>query len=266
VATRYENRQSLVRIEAEGAQLGRMTALTDGYGGDLDPTVSAAGGRMAFSSTRVGNRHLWTADPDGTILRPLTSGTVQDDRPALSPDAQTVAFVSDRGGRVGIWLIAAAGGTPRKLVDAVPISSLSWSRDGASIIYAAGAGAWPGLWRVSVTSGPSFVGLAFLTPDGTAQNAMTPKAPGISSGFVNGMLAWSPDGRRLVVTAQNTNLPTSVWLAELGKPGAAVTMRKLVELPVGPRIRGLTWTDDGAAVIVGQHDAIGDIVLLDQQP
>jgi Tol biopolymer transport system component len=153
VATRYENRQSLVRIEAMGPQIGRITLLTEGFGGDLDPAVGPRQARMAFSSTRVGNRHIWTADPDGRAARPLTSGAVHDDRPAVSPDGQTVAFVSDRGGRRGIWLIAAAGGAPRKLVDAEPVSNLSWSRDGATIVYAAGAGRWPGLWSVSAADG-----------------------------------------------------------------------------------------------------------------
>jgi Tol biopolymer transport system component len=295
VATRYENRQSLVRIEASGPRLGTTTPLTDGHGGDLDPTIARAGGRMVFSSARVGNRHLWTADPDGTNARPLTSGAAQDDRPSLSPDGQTAAFVSDRGGQSGIWLIAAAGGTPRKLVDALPVSSLSWSRDGASIVYAASAGVGPGLWSVSIadgqvkrlptagaagepvwspttdlvaylepaTTGPSFTGVAFVTPDGTPQTLLAEQAPNISAGVPNGLLAWSPDGRRLAVAAQNTNLPTMVWLAE---PGGAVPFRKLVELPIGARIRGMTWSQDGAAVIVGQYDAIGDIVLLDQQP
>ena len=41
VATRYENRQSLVRIEASVPRLGTTTALTDGHGGDLDPTIAA---------------------------------------------------------------------------------------------------------------------------------------------------------------------------------------------------------------------------------
>ena len=113
------------------------------------------------------------------------------------------------------------------------------------------------------TTGPSFTGVAFVTPDGTPQTTLAEPAPNISAGISNGLLAWSPDGRRLAVIAQNTNLPTTVWLAE---PGAAAPFRKLAELPVGPRVRGLTWSHDGAAVIVGQYDATGDIVLLDQQP
>jgi len=292
VATRYENHQSLIRIETSGPQAGRITPLTDGFGGDLDPTAVPTTPRIVFSSTRTGNRHLWTANADGTDVRPLTSGSSQDDRPALSPDGQTVAFVSDRGGQRGIWLIAAAGGSPRKLVDAQPVSNLSWSRDGMAIVYAASAGTWPGLWSVSVpdgqvrhiktsgavgepvwsptsdriaylepnTTGVTVVGLSLIAPDGDPRSARALKWPDISAGFSNGMLAWSPDGRRLAVTSQNTNAATSIWLAD---PDAAVPFRKLVELPIGPRVRGITWAADGS-LIVGQHDATGDIVLMDQ--
>jgi len=295
VATRYENRRALVRIETSGPQAGRITSLTDGFGGDLDPTSVPTSNRIAFSSTRDGARHLWTANIDGTDLRPLTSGSSQDERPALSPDGQTVAFVAVRGGERGIWLIAAAGGPPRKLVNVSPVSALSWSRDGTTVIYAAGAGTWPGLWSVSVsdgqtrqiaapgavgepawsptsdriayleapmlTTGQGVVGLSFIAPDGDPQSAKSLKAPSaMLGGFTNGMMTWSPDGKRLAVTAQNANTPTSIWLAD---PDAAVPFQKLVELPLGPRIRGLTWTSDGG-LIVGHYDSTSDIVLMDQ--
>jgi Tol biopolymer transport system component len=268
--------------------------LTDGFGGDLDPHMVPTSARMVFSSTRAGTRHLWTANINGTDVRPLTSGEAQDERPAFSPDGQTIAFVSDRGGQRAIWLIAAAGGSPRKLVDALPVSNLSWSRNATDIVYAAGAGTWPGLWSVSVAdgktrqittpgivgepvwsptrdliaylepamTGPSFVGLSLIAADGNPQSAKALKAPNISSGFTNGTTAWSFDGRWLAVTSQNTNAATSIWIVE---PDAAMPFRKLVELPIGPRIRGITWTSDGA-LIVGQQDATSDIVLMDQGP
>jgi Tol biopolymer transport system component len=292
VATRYENHQALVRIETSGLQAGQITPLTDGFGGDLDPSAVPTSTRMVFSSTRTGTRHLWTANMDGTDVRPLTSGDAQDERPVLSPDGQTIAFVSDRGGQRAIWLIAAAGGSPRKLVDAQPVSNLSWSRNATEIAYAAGAGTWPGLWSVSVAdgkvrqitipgtvgepvwspisdliayleptmTGPSSTGLSFIAPDGNPQSAKALKAPNISSGFTNGITAWSQDGRRLAVASQNTNAATSIWLVD---PDAANPFKKLVELPIGPRIRGITWTNDGA-LIVGQQDATSDIVLMDQ--
>ena len=107
VATRFELRQSLARIALTPAEFGRMTTVTDGYGGDLDPSISPSGDRVVFSSSRTGDRHLWTARLDGADMRPLTSGNALDDRPAFSPDGRQIAFNSDRDGRRGIWIIGA---------------------------------------------------------------------------------------------------------------------------------------------------------------
>ena len=75
------------------------------------------------------------------------------------------------------------------------------------------------------------------------------------------MPAWSPDGRRLAVVSQNSNAAASIWIVD---PESSTPFRKLADLPVGPRIRGVAWTRDGAALIIGQHDSTSDIVLLDQ--
>jgi hypothetical protein len=37
----------------------------------------------------------------------------------------------------------------------------------------------------------------------------------------------------------------------------------LIELPAGPRIRGIAWTSDGAFVIIGHHDMTSHIVVID---
>jgi hypothetical protein len=41
--------------------------------------------------------------------------------------------------------------------------------------------------------------------------------------------------------------------------------QKLIDLGIGPRVRGITWTKDGTALIVGKHDWMSDIVLMDQR-
>ena len=186
----------------------------------------------------------------------------------------------------------ADGGTPRKVADVSPTGGLSWSPDGKRVVYAAGDGGWPGLWSVSVENGqvhrietPGAVSepawnpgrdlIAYLEPatsgpphetlvrrlSGTAPIQTLPPAPAISGGFANGMPAWSPDGRRLAVVSQNSNSPATIWIVD---PESATPFRKLAQLPVGPRIRGVSWTRDGAALIIGQHDTTSDIVLLDQ--
>jgi Tol biopolymer transport system component len=289
VATLYESRQALTRIDMASAQ---MSPITDGYDGDLDPSIAPQGDRIVFSSTRDGNRHLWMMAIDGRDARPLTSGPSLDAWPNFSPDGQQIAFVSDRSGRRAIWLINADGGAPRKVLDVAPLGAPRWSSDGRQLVYSAGTGDFPGLWTVSIadgrttrlstegaagepepnptrdliahlifsTSGPSVVRLGFVASTGQFQyTALAP--PPIAGGFASGTLAWAPDGRRLAVVAQPTNGVASVWIVE---PDASHPYRKLIELPLGPRIRGLAWTRDGSALIFGRHETSSDIVMLDQ--
>jgi TolB protein len=291
VFTLNEPRQSLVRIAVERRE-AQVVSITDGYDSDLDPSISPTDDRIVFSSARTGNRHLWTARLDGGDARMLTSGESSNDRPVFSPDGGQIAFMSDRSGRRAIWLISAGGGTPRRLVDASPTGGLSWSRNGREIIYAAGDGGWPSLAAVSVadgtirriptpdvvadptwspqedviaylspeTTGPTHVSLTFVDPAGNLRYTKLSGPPDTATGFVNGMVAWSPDGRRLAVASQNTNAPASIWIVQpaLSEP----TYHKAFELAGGSRIRGISWTRDGSAVIIGRHDVAGDIVIM----
>jgi serine/threonine protein kinase/Tol biopolymer transport system component len=292
VCTLYEIRESLYRISVNGGQ-AEPVALMNGFGGEIEPSIAPDGERMVFTSTRSGNRHLWTARIDGTDARPLTSGSSMDQYPAFSPDGRQLAFISDRGGKRAIWRIDPNGGAPQKVVDVPALdSTLSWSADGNQIIYTAGAGDWPGLWTVSVadgqikrlstpgpaiepalspthkllaymlpsTSGPQVTRLGFIDMAGAAIYTNLPRPPG-TSGFSNGMPAWAPDGRRLAVLSQTANAPSSIWIID---PESFEPYRMLIEFPAGPRIRGLTWTPDGSSIIFGKRETSSDIVLMDQ--
>jgi Tol biopolymer transport system component len=284
VCTLLDMRQSLVRIPVSRGDPPEAGAITTGYTGDLDPVFSPRGDRLVFSSLRAGSRHLWTMQPDGSQPTPLTSGPSIDERPAFSPDGQQIAFVSDRGGRRGIWLMSAEGGAPRLVGVAVVLDTLSWSPDGTRILFATPGGDLPQLATMTVadgtiqllpTSGGAFGPawsaasdriayikadprriLAFL--DGRA----TPVHPDLPSEqlFGNGFVAWSPDGRRVAAVSVQANSNAQIWIVE---PGAAQPFRKLLELPAGVRARGITWTPDGAGVVLAKQEPITDIVLFD---
>jgi serine/threonine protein kinase/sugar lactone lactonase YvrE len=288
-----EQRQSLVAIDVSR---GRPTVhpLTDGYGGDLDPSHDPTSDRIVFSSTRSGHRNLWTARDDATDARPLTSGTASDHHPVFSPDGRRVAFVSDRGGEWGIWLVNADGGAPTRLTVATVFDSISWSADGTRILFATPtAGGATVLSTVSVTDGSvqsfstqsaatapawSYVGdtIAYLEPTmeshpGTA----TPPAARILLRFIdghgrvlfpnlpaqplfNGIVAWAPDGKRVAVVTVPANAPAAVWIVD---PAASTPFRELLELESAVRPRGLTWTRDGTRLIMSSQESLSDIVF-----
>ena len=290
VATLLQMRQSLVRVPVRFDQPPLEQPLTDGYTGDLHPEFDATG-RLVFSSSRSGYRNLWIGRADVSQATPLTSETALDERPAISPNGDRVAFVSDRGGRPGIWITSVEGGTPRFLGAATVLDSLTWSPDGTKIVFSTVGRALPHLAAMSVADGriepvptpgaghsPSWSAvtgqLAYLEPTEPTPTAQSrtyvaivdaqgrrlyPDLPR-QQAFQNGFVAWSPDGRRLAALAIAANTPAEIWIVE---PGSANPFRQLLKLPVTVRLRGVTWTPDGSALVIAKQEAPSDIVLFE---
>jgi Tol biopolymer transport system component len=295
VATLLDVRQWLVRIpvgNGKDAPIVRLKTLTDavmltrGDTGDVDPAVAPQGpNRLVFSSTRSGIRQLWTALPDGSDPRPLTSGTALDERPAISPDGRLVAFISDRGGERGIWLIGIEGGTPQFLAPAADlIDMLTWSPDGRQIAFAVAGGDLPKLRVMSLadkrprklqTPGgasapawsptddviayleqlrPNYTRVAFVDSRGQPLHTSLPTSPNLGVAA----LAWAPDGRRLASASANEGC----WLIE---SSAAEPFRKVGDLPRSQRFHGVAWTRDGSSVIGAIEETKGDIVLFERE-
>ena len=296
VATLLDVRQWLVSLPVGGgdaAPIGDLKSfasdavmLTRGDTGDLDPSLAPQGpSRLVFSSTRGGGRQLWTALPDGSDPRPLTSGTALDEKPVVSPDGRQVAFVSDRGGERGIWMVGIEGGTPQFLTPAADlIDMLTWSPDGRQVAYSVAGGDLPELRVMSIadkrprklqTPGaasspawsptrdviayleplrPNFTRVAFVDSRGRPLYANLPPASNIGLAA----LAWAPDGRRLASAAVE-----GLWMIE---PDSREPFRKLARpLPGGQRLHGVTWTRDGSSVIVAIEETRGDLVLFERE-
>ena len=287
VSTLIEYRRALVSIPVEIAGSPRLRHLTDGFGGDLEPSVSPRSGRMVFSSSRSGSRNLWTADVDGSNLRPLTSDAAIEERPSFSPDARQVAFVSDRGGEHGIWVVNSDGGTPRRLARTPVLDTLTWSPDGRQIAYAVPAGNATELSIVSVNDGavhklptPNGAHSPSWSPRGDVIGYLEPRGPGrtyvkfVNSrgqvvystlpdgpALTNGFLAWAPDGKRLAAVGVPGSADASIWIVE---PDSSQPFRKLIQLPGEVRPRGVTWTSDGSSLIFGRQEALSDLVLFER--
>jgi Tol biopolymer transport system component len=68
-------------------------------------------------SSRSGNWEIYGIRvPSGTPTR-LTNAPGNDGLPAWSPDGRHIAFVSDRDGSWGVYIMPATGGTAVKVAD-----------------------------------------------------------------------------------------------------------------------------------------------------
>jgi len=143
--------------------------------GVVSPSVSPDGESVAF--TALGD--LWIMPIGGMPERVTDDPWVEMD-PAWSPDGRLLAFATDRGGDVDIWIHDLATRRATQLTrdgGSGPV----WSPDGTQIAYEGGSGPQSGLRVVSVRTG-------------VARTVRT----GLNG---PGRPSWSPDGTQLAVSA-----------------------------------------------------------------
>ena len=74
-------------------------------------------GQIVLSSNRSDQWRVWPIGADGSGMKQLTQGTADDNDvdPVFSPDGKTILFTSTRGGKPGVWRMAADGSKPERL-------------------------------------------------------------------------------------------------------------------------------------------------------
>ena len=71
---------------------------------------------------------------DGSDVRQLTDASADHGLPSWSPDGRHIAFISDRGGNFGVYVMNADGSDVRQLTDGSANDVLPrWSSDGRRI-------------------------------------------------------------------------------------------------------------------------------------
>jgi dipeptidyl aminopeptidase/acylaminoacyl peptidase len=171
-------------------------------------------------ATRRASSQLWLRDVDGASPRPLTASGDNNRAPCWSPDGRSIAFVSDRARRSGVFVLPVAEpGEAREVVrDPREIGDLAWSPDGRRVAYVIAVdpenpdevepppGAAP---RVRVTrrldykaDGPGYLGerrrqVFVAEVEGGARRQVTDAA------VDHALPQWSPDGRWLAAQVAN---------------------------------------------------------------
>ena len=202
--------------------------LTTGAGDDIQPSVTADGGRVAFA-VRGLNSDLWrlpvspvTGLPTGQPT-PVVKTTRVESRGAWSPDGRSIAFNSDRLGEMNVWIRGVADSAERQLThgsggDYQP----TWSPDGKLVVFFSARSGNADIWSVEIGDGR----LTRLTDDSATD----------TNPF------YSPDGR-LIAFLSDRGGRSELWVmdADGSKP------RRLAAVVAGGHF--LRWTPDSRAVV-----------------
>lgn len=80
---------------------------------------------------------LWRVNRDGGDAIRLTAGPGIKRGPHFSPDGQWIAFTGEYDGKLNVYVLAATGGTPRRVTyHDGPDTALGWTPDGKNILFA----------------------------------------------------------------------------------------------------------------------------------
>lgn len=201
------------------------------------PAVSPDGSSIAYASTRRGEMpNVWVMGIDGRNAIQVTSDEVAAGK-RWFPDAQRIAYLSNRGGTPGIWSVEVGTRRTELLFDLA--ERVPWHMPR------------PKGWLGELQLAPSMTRAAFslmAPPAGRRILYVTgfdPVAPrGLTDGTVSvGYPAWSPDERRLAVEIkEGTSTHAGVIDVETG------ALRRLTNERGQTWVR--SWSPDGRNIAV----------------
>jgi dipeptidyl aminopeptidase/acylaminoacyl peptidase len=107
-----------------------------------DPQVSPDGrwiayvqGAVDFEANKV-VKHIWLIRAEGGDPKQLTTGEGSDSRPRWSPDSESIAFISARGGKSQVWIIPVHGGEARQLTSiSTEADGVTWAKKGDALLF-----------------------------------------------------------------------------------------------------------------------------------
>ena len=179
---------------------GPVKRLTHGSDLNLEPTVSPDGEWVAYASDRTGkgNLDIWMQRLSGGEAVQLTRDSADEREPSFSADGSRIAFRSERDGG-GIYVMPAQSSGEAKLL--IPEGhGPRFSPDGRWLAYSKGPG------RFSMDKALGFNATTYLiSPTGGASTQLLPDFEDVATPV------WSPDGRRLLVTAERTRSDEAEW-------------------------------------------------------
>jgi Tol biopolymer transport system component len=232
-------------IDLDGLRFGPL-ATDRAYEGQ--PAVSPDGQTVAYVAEVDGVLQIFTRRLSAFTGVPITRSSHDCTRPFWAPDGQRIYYVSLARTRQGIWSIGATGGTPQPVVENASRAALS--PDGRTLAFL----------RDEIHAGVVGTAAVWLsTPGGAApwafgaveQSARRHGTLGARR-FIEGALAFSPDGTKLGVAAVPGPQERGLWEFWVVPLSGGEPYRRLRWLTdAGPRISSFAWLPDSRHIVLG---------------
>ena len=124
---------------------GKALQITTNAAYDADPIWSPDGKQIAFATDRNGNFDIYLVSAEGGVAKRITTNSATEIPLAFSPDGKEIYFsaqiqkAAENVQFASAWItelykVSTEGGRPEQVV-AVPVSSMSFDKDGKSFLY-----------------------------------------------------------------------------------------------------------------------------------
>ena len=124
---------------------GKALQITTNAAYDGDPIWSPDGKQIAFATDRNGNFDVYLVSAEGGVAKRITTNSATEIPLAFSPDGKEIYFTAQiqkaaenvqfaSGWITELYKVSTEGGRPEQVV-AVPVSSMSFDKDGKSFLY-----------------------------------------------------------------------------------------------------------------------------------
>ena len=124
---------------------GKALQITTNAAYDGDPIWSPDGKQIAFATDRNGNFDVYLVSAEGGVAQRITTNSATEIPLAFSPDGKEIYFSAQiqkaaenvqfaSGWITELYKVSTEGGRPEQVV-AVPVSSMSFDKDGKSFLY-----------------------------------------------------------------------------------------------------------------------------------
>ena len=188
-------------VTAAAGSRAPVMRLTTGSFLNTEPTVSPDGEWVAFASDRggEGNLDIWMQRLSGGEPLQLTRDAADDREPTFSADGSRIAFRSEREGG-GIYVMPAHTSGEANVLVRGGAHGPRFSPDGRWLAYSTGPG------RFSTDKTLPFISQTYLiSTTGGESTRLLPRFVSVAWPI------WSPDGRRLLVTARRELTDDMEW-------------------------------------------------------